>query len=266
MTKKTTPRNRRGRFSGKDWTLESPSMMPVVRRAPTWSIGHEISGVDSSANQAKEKPGETVFGRVAHVPSPAASKSDDGSDSDFDSDAIGNIFSRGHVVQHASTDLCDATTHFSLDVADDIEGHLEEVSRLKRWGHFADAIEYCAANLEHHSDLPLVVLAYADLLMEQGAYHALVSLISSQRWDHDQKQKRLPISSDEKGPDLYGLLYDLLGLRARLPFESLSINDLEPLQTDSFANYLDSRVNSQLVADSPSGQRIPFDSTEVHMQ
>ena len=266
-TEKITPRNRRGIFSGNEWTLESPSMMPVVRRAPTWSMAHEVSGVDSSENQAKEKAGETIFEKVpAQVSSSVASESDPESDDDSDSDGMVNTFRQCNLIKGSPTDLCDTTTHFSLDVADDLETHLEEVSRLKRWGHFDAAIEYCAANLEHHSDLPLVVLAYADLLLEQGSYHQLVSFVSSQRWDHEQKQKCLPISSDEKGPDLYGLLYDLIGLRARLPFESLSLNDLELLQTDSFAEYLNKRVNSRHVAARRSGQGLPFDSTEVYMQ
>ena len=91
------------------------------------------------------------------VSSSTASSSDEDSNSD--------IPHQYHLVSTSQVDQSDSTIHFSLDVADDIEGHLEEVSRLKRWGHFQDAIEYFTANLEYHLDLPLVLLECTDLLV-----------------------------------------------------------------------------------------------------
>lgn len=73
----------------------------------------------------------------------------------------------------------DVTLHFELDFADDIEEHLEELARLKRIGHFHDAADYFATNLQQHLNLPLVMIEYADLLQEQGAYRELLDLQSS---------------------------------------------------------------------------------------
>lgn len=157
----------------------------------------------------------------------------------------------------------DSTMHFSLDITDDIESHLEAVARLKRWGHFKEAKQYFAANLEHHLDLPLVLLEYCDLLVKQGSYTEFSSFVSSRWWDSDQKTKCLPISDGETGPDLYELHYDLLKLRARIPFVGASTDDLEVLQTLSFCNYLDKRATSRQGQHVPHGVGIPFDSTGV---
>lgn len=153
----------------------------------------------------------------------------------------------------------DNTIHFTLDVGDDIERHLEELSRLKRWGRFKEAIEYFTENLECHLDLPLVSLQYSDLLLEQGSYRTGASS-NANRSSYGQKMKCLPIGDGKHGPDLYQLHSDVLGLRAKLFCGGLSIEDLDLLQTDSFWEYLDRRVAST------HGSAVPFDSTEVLLQ
>lgn len=157
----------------------------------------------------------------------------------------------------------DRTIHFSFDLADDIESHLETVARLKRWGHFEETKQYFAANLEHHLDLPLVLLEYCDLLLKQGSYNEFSSFVSSRWWDSDQKIKCLPLSDEETGPDLYELHYDLLRLRARIPFVGASAGDLEALKTLTFCNYLDKRATTMQRPHVPHGVGMPFDSTEV---
>ena len=156
----------------------------------------------------------------------------------------------------------DSRMRFSLDITNDIESHLEAVARLKRWGHFKEAKQYIAANLEHHLSLPLVLLEYCDLLVKRGSHNEFSSFVSSRRWDSDQKTKCLHISDGEMGPDLYELHYDLLRLRARIQFVSASTDDLEVLQTLFFCNYLDKRATSRQGQHVPHGVGIPFDSTE----
>lgn len=162
-----------------------------------------------------------------------------------------------HNISVSPENPSDNTIHFTLDVADDIESHLEELSRLKRWGHFKEATQYFGENLEHQLDLPLVFLQYSDLLIEQGAYGERLPSGATHWWDDDQKAKCLPIGNEQHGPNLYTLHLEVLTLRAELFSQSLSGEDLDFLHTDNFWKYLDERTASRHEV------RIPFDSTEV---
>jgi hypothetical protein len=252
-----TSSNRQDPFSRFEWMHENQTKLPLVRRVPTLQYSEGPS-------PEKEKSTGKVRERVpAAVSSSIASSSDEDIYFEFGGSGIPHQY---QVVSASQVDQSDSTIHFSLDVADDIEGHLEEVSRLKRWGHFHEAIEYFTANLKHHLDLPLVFLGYADLLVEQGSYGHFYTPVSSQRWDHQLKSKCLPISSDENGPDLYKQHFNLLGLRNILSFTSFSANDMDEmdhLQPDSFCEYLDKRASSRRGTHSAHGDEIPFDSTEV---
>jgi hypothetical protein len=156
----------------------------------------------------------------------------------------------------------DNTVHFSLDIAEDI-GHLEEVSRLRRWGLFKEANEYFTATLEHHLDLPRVVLEYADLLVDQGSYQELDTFVSDRSWRSvDQKTKRIPIDNMEDVPNLYLLHSQLLEVRGKLSFVSLAVDDMDLIQTDSFCEYLDKRA-SRHGENHSHWSWVPFDSTEV---
>lgn len=244
-------------FSEVEWMHEYPSRLPLVRRVPTLNMTHqspEISPPEKEKSTEKENSTEIVRERVpVSVSSSTASSSDEDSDSDIP---------HQYVLVSASQVQSDSTIHFSLDVADDIEGHLEEVSRLKRWGHFQEAIGYFTANLEQHLDLSLVRLECIDLFLEQGSYHQLDNFV----FNHprtDRKMKRLPIGSDEKGPDLYEQHAIPLVLRKALSFTSFPANEMDLSQADSFCEYLDKRTTSRRGTRSAHGDEIPFDSTEV---
>ncbi|KAL5000782.1 hypothetical protein BDV10DRAFT_192564 [Aspergillus recurvatus] len=73
----------------------------------------------------------------------------------------------------------DTTIHLDMEVADDLHGWMEEFSRLKRLGHFYAAEQYFDDNLRVFSDIPPVMIEYADMLVEQGAYRRLRSLMST---------------------------------------------------------------------------------------
>lgn len=253
-----TSSNRQDTFSRFEWMHENQSKLPLVRRVPTLQYS---DGPSPEKDKSTEKVRERVPVSVSSSP---ASSSDEDSDFEFDGSGIAHQY---QLVSASQVDQSDSTIHFSLDVADDIEGHLEEVSRLKRWGHFHEAIEYFTANLKHHLDLPLVLLGYADLLVEQGSYDQFDAFVSSQRWDHSLKTKRLPISSDENGPDLYKKYFNLLGLRKRLFFSRFGAHvmdaPMDHLQAGSFCEYLDKRASSRRGVHSAHGDELPFDSTEV---
>jgi hypothetical protein len=217
-----TPSNRQDTFSKVEWMHENPSRLPLVRRVPTLNVVNQSPDVPSGEKE------ETVRERVPVSASSSTTSSSD--DSAFHDSEFNNI-----PAFHLQTS--DNTIHFSLDIADDIEGHLEEVSRLRRWGHFQEANEYFAETLEHHLDLPRVALEYADLLVDQGSYQEFNNFVSDRPWKSlDQKKKCLPIKDAEAIPNLYQLHSQLLEMRGKLSFVSLAVNDLDLIQTDSFSN------------------------------
>jgi hypothetical protein len=67
----------------------------------------------------------------------------------------------------------DVTLHFDMDVTDDVGYLLEEFSRLKRLGNFQAAALYFDEHLRDFDDVLPVVIEYADMLVEQGAYQQL---------------------------------------------------------------------------------------------
>ncbi|KAL4735777.1 hypothetical protein BDV11DRAFT_173504 [Aspergillus similis] len=71
----------------------------------------------------------------------------------------------------------DVTIHFDMDVTDDIGALLEEFSRLKRLGDYRVAARYFDDNLRGYTDIILVTIEYADMLVEQGAYHELAEFL-----------------------------------------------------------------------------------------
>ncbi|KFY99570.1 hypothetical protein V500_01342 [Pseudogymnoascus sp. VKM F-4518 (FW-2643)] len=64
----------------------------------------------------------------------------------------------------------DTTVHLELDIEDDIEGRLEEFSRLVRLGHFKEAELHFERHLVDHIDLEPVLLEYTDMLLDCGNY------------------------------------------------------------------------------------------------
>ncbi|KND92321.1 hypothetical protein TOPH_03010 [Tolypocladium ophioglossoides CBS 100239] len=70
----------------------------------------------------------------------------------------------------------DVTVHMSLDVTDDLEGVLEEHSRLRRLGHFNAAIAQFDDHLEHFLDNKYVLVQYGQCLLEAKQYKQLVNV------------------------------------------------------------------------------------------
>jgi hypothetical protein len=74
----------------------------------------------------------------------------------------------------------DTTVHLELDIEEDVEGQLEELSRLKILGHFNVAEQHFQTNLRDYSDVPPVAVEYAEMLLQQGAYKRLKELLLKQ--------------------------------------------------------------------------------------
>ncbi|KAG7284310.1 hypothetical protein NEMBOFW57_010682 [Staphylotrichum longicolle] len=70
----------------------------------------------------------------------------------------------------------DVTVHMSCPVQDDLEGILEDCSRLRRLGHFAEAIALFRDRLSHFFDNRYVLVQYAQCLYEAGQYAEVVKL------------------------------------------------------------------------------------------
>lgn len=64
----------------------------------------------------------------------------------------------------------DTTVHLEVDIEDDIEGYLEEFSRLSRLGHFKEAEQRFEQNLIDNIRSEPVLLEYMDMLSNRGDY------------------------------------------------------------------------------------------------
>lgn len=73
----------------------------------------------------------------------------------------------------------DLTVHLDLDVQDDLDDSLEEFSRLCRFGDFASASQFFAANLQSYLSNPYVLVHYAEMLVQQGEYQSIMRLDDS---------------------------------------------------------------------------------------
>lgn len=69
--------------------------------------------------------------------------------------------------------ISNMTTHMSLEAEDDLEGLLEEASRLRRLGHFTAAISLFEQHLSHHMEDLYVRVQYAQCLFEGMQYKKL---------------------------------------------------------------------------------------------
>ncbi|POR36093.1 Uncharacterized protein TPAR_03713 [Tolypocladium paradoxum] len=70
----------------------------------------------------------------------------------------------------------DVTVHMSLDATDDLEGVLEEHSKLRRLGHFHAAISQFDDHLKHFIDNKYVLVQYGQCLLEAKQYKKLANL------------------------------------------------------------------------------------------
>lgn len=69
--------------------------------------------------------------------------------------------------------ISNMTTHMSLEAEDDVEGLLEDASRLRRLGHFNAAISLFEQHLSHHLEDLYVRVQYAQCLFEGMQYKKL---------------------------------------------------------------------------------------------
>lgn len=121
----------------------------------------------------------------------------------------------------------DVTIHMSLPVQDDLEDVLEECSRLRRLGHFRDAIELFEDQLAHFMDNGYVLVQYSLCLFEAGEYGRLASLAPA--------VARSSISYENHGPGLRrdprGPLNVMLNLlRCRAEIDSVDSAEYESLK------------------------------------
>ncbi|KAL2860016.1 hypothetical protein BJX68DRAFT_260987 [Aspergillus pseudodeflectus] len=100
----------------------------------------------------------------------------------------------------------DVTVHFDMDVTDDVGCLLEEFSRLKRLGDFQAAAQYFDENLGGFTDVVPVVIEYADMLVEQGAYQRLEDFL---RPHHQLLQRIRKVGLDFTDEERYTFLYRL---------------------------------------------------------
>ncbi|PHH89870.1 hypothetical protein CDD83_5075 [Cordyceps sp. RAO-2017] len=70
----------------------------------------------------------------------------------------------------------DMTLHMSLDVTDDLDGLLEEYSKLWRLGHFDSAQALFKDRLEHFLDNSYVLTQHGQCLLQAKAFTQLAEL------------------------------------------------------------------------------------------
>ncbi|KAH7307993.1 hypothetical protein B0I35DRAFT_413365 [Stachybotrys elegans] len=73
-------------------------------------------------------------------------------------------------------DAPDLTSHLSLDLHGDLENTLEEISRLRRLGHFKNALSLAEAEIKPFLHNRYVLLQYAQLLMDAKRYKDIARL------------------------------------------------------------------------------------------
>ncbi|KAK5625170.1 hypothetical protein RRF57_000886 [Xylaria bambusicola] len=64
----------------------------------------------------------------------------------------------------------DLTVHFMMDIEDDLEDFIDELSRLSRLGHFSTAHKFFQEHLRHYMDNPYVLVCWSGLLLRQGDF------------------------------------------------------------------------------------------------
>jgi hypothetical protein len=70
----------------------------------------------------------------------------------------------------------DLTVYLTMDLQEDLEDQLDELTRLSRLGHFSSAKEFFNENLQHYVNNPYVLVQYANLLLHQGDFKSVTLL------------------------------------------------------------------------------------------
>ncbi|RWA11544.1 hypothetical protein EKO27_g3585 [Xylaria grammica] len=103
----------------------------------------------------------------------------------------------------------DLTVHLTMDLEEDLEDRLDELSRLSRLGHFSSAKEFFQEHLYHHIDNPYVLVQYADLLLRQGDLKGVTLL------KDDAMYKREGEQSDSEELRVLRVNWELLQILAK---------------------------------------------------
>ncbi|KAI0537465.1 hypothetical protein GGR58DRAFT_347191 [Xylaria digitata] len=82
----------------------------------------------------------------------------------------------------------DLTVHLTMDLEEDLEDRLDELSRLSRLGHFSSAKKFFEEHLNHHIDNPYVFVQYADLLLHQGDFKSVTLLKDNAMYKREGEQ------------------------------------------------------------------------------
>ncbi|KAI0906275.1 hypothetical protein F4823DRAFT_89831 [Ustulina deusta] len=82
----------------------------------------------------------------------------------------------------------DLTLHLTMDLEEDLEDRLDEMSRLSRLGHFSAAKKFFQEHLHPHIDNPYVLVQYADLLLHQGDFKGVTHLKDDAMYRHEGEQ------------------------------------------------------------------------------
>ncbi|KAL2010815.1 hypothetical protein VTN00DRAFT_3533 [Thermoascus crustaceus] len=125
----------------------------------------------------------------------------------------------------------DTTVHFELDVAEDIEGYIEEFSYLKRLGNFEAAEKYFQSNLQDYIDILPITVEYADMLLEQGAYKRLV--------DFYDKQTLLDDDFEDAARFSYNVNLKLIGVCATIYADGLTIHRLHEVRNQKILLHME---------------------------
>ncbi|KAI1824787.1 hypothetical protein F4861DRAFT_538622 [Xylaria intraflava] len=132
-----------------------------------------------------------------------------------------------------------------MDLEEDVEGQLNEMSRLSRLGHFSSAKRLFDENLQHRMDDPYVLVQYADLLLHQGDFKG-VTLLKDDAM-HTYRREL----SDSKELGILRVNWDLLQIMAKSHTLDIFINvhavfkEAVDVLTETAENYhSDSSINS----------------------
>ncbi|KAJ0414172.1 hypothetical protein BJY00DRAFT_305776 [Aspergillus carlsbadensis] len=105
----------------------------------------------------------------------------------------------------------DVTVHFDMNATADVGVLLEQFSRLKRLGHFQAASQYFDDNLRDFTEVLPVIIEYADMLVEQGAYQRLKEFLQQHRHILQRARPAGPnLTDQERYPMLYQANLELL--------------------------------------------------------
>lgn len=106
-------------------------------------------------------------------------------------------------------DSGDLTVRLTMDVEEDLEHQLDEMSRLSRLGHFSEAKEFFGENLQRRIDNPYILVQYADLLLQQGDFKSVTLLQDSAIYKRDGDQ------SDSEALRILRVNWELLQVMAK---------------------------------------------------